>query len=202
MLSKGSRMGEKAVEYLKILKLTYGCNVIHRMKAIGRILFSFAETFSWLLNLTMQNPFSMAGLCKLQSRARNFLGRLVPAFTGKRAGAYGKETRHSLQGEGVAAELHTQQWCLGLAMMAAVPFVLGNTSGVQEDLYCRDRHADPQLASTYVLPTHLWRHLHTKSLARVMGQNNSNTKKGDSLKGNSNLMCNQSGILYFCPQKD
>lgn len=38
----------------------------------------------------------------------------------------------------------------------------------------------------------------TRSLAKVMGHRS--TKKGDDLKGNSSLMCNQAEILYFCPK--
>lgn len=171
----------------------------------------FAEAFPWKLNLTMSNPFVMAGLCKWKSRAKTFPGMPVAAFTAKRAGAYGKGTSHSLQGEDGAgyppcyttACFYTQRWCLGLAPTAAFQFVLGNTSGRGEGSQHSDRHMDPQFAPRYALPSRLQRHLHAKSQksGKGYGQSNCSTKKGDSLKGNSSLMCNPAEILYFLPTK-
>lgn len=147
----------------------------------------------------------MAELCERDIRAGTFLGKPVAAFRGEKAGSRRKGTRHSLQGQGAAGSFpcywaacfHTQRWCLSLALIAAFQFVLGNTSVEWEN----SEHKQPRRSAAATRCPHVSKGTclqRTRSLARVMGHRG--TKKGDDLKGNSSLMCNQAEILYFCPQ--
>jgi len=152
----------------------------------------------------MPNPFSMTGLWEWKSKEQTLLGKPITASTGKRAEAYGKGIMHSFWKEGGAgfspfyraACVHNQGWCLCWASMADFHFAFWGKSQEWERAL---------IMVTAILEVHLQRDLHTwkaRNLARVMGQSNCQTEKGDSLKGNSNLMCNQAGILYFYPQKN
>lgn len=206
-LSIGTEMGDKAVkQHLKHLKLTYGLNVSHRMKAVWQILFRLCRNI--LLEIKSDNTKPI------------FHGRVMR--TGHPSRDFPRETSRSLQGwESRMVEEGNRAFPPRAGCSRLFPLLLSCVFphpemmlGLGSDCsfsVCfgeylrrvRGLRAQPQPSRSPAgtrcprasKGTCLQR---TRSLARVMGH--CGTEKSDSLKGNSSLTCNQDEILYFWAQ--